>query len=89
MWPGSCPKGSRGSRLHRTVAIDAAQAFDYESRQQQEIEMESKLKIGIVGFGNFGQFLASRIAGQGHHVMAHSRSDYSELATKLGVNYFR
>eukprot|EP00246_Nothoceros_aenigmaticus_P018320 TRINITY_DN953_c0_g1_i1.p1 TRINITY_DN953_c0_g1~~TRINITY_DN953_c0_g1_i1.p1 ORF type:complete len:440 (-),score=50.20 TRINITY_DN953_c0_g1_i1:952-2271(-) len=79
----------RGSRLYRTAAIDAAQLFDYESKQQQEIEMESKLKVGIVGFGNFGQFLASRFAAQGHHVMAHSRSDYSDLAAKIGVSYFR
>jgi arogenate dehydrogenase (NADP+) len=70
-------------------AIDAAQPFDYESKRSQELEKSSKLKVGIVGFGNFGQFLAERIVKQGHRVLAHSRRDYSEKARELGVAYFR
>lgn len=48
----------------------------------------SKLKIAIIGFGNFGQFLAKAILRQGHEVLAYSRSDYSAVAQKLGVSYF-
>ncbi|KAG4976030.1 hypothetical protein JHK86_035504 [Glycine max] len=48
-----------------------------------------KLKIAIVGFGNFGQFLAKTIVRQGHQVLAYSRSDYSTVAKELGVTYFR
>uniref|UniRef100_A0A7I4DKM4 Prephenate/arogenate dehydrogenase domain-containing protein n=1 Tax=Physcomitrium patens TaxID=3218 RepID=A0A7I4DKM4_PHYPA len=70
-------------------AVDAAQPFDYESRKLQELEKSSKLKVGIVGFGNYGQFLAARITSQGHRVLAHSRTDYSEKAQELGVTYFR
>lgn len=70
-------------------AIDAAQPFDYESKRSQELEKSSKLKVGIVGFGNFGQFLAERILKQGHRVLAHSRRDYSEKARELGVAFFR
>lgn len=70
-------------------AIDAAQPFDYESKRSQELEKSSKLKVGIVGFGNFGQFLAERMVKQGHQVLAHSRRDYGEKARELGVTYFR
>ncbi|KAL5547730.1 hypothetical protein UlMin_002961 [Ulmus minor] len=47
-----------------------------------------KLKIAIIGFGNFGQFLAKTIARQGHTVLAYSRTDYSDVAEELGVSYF-
>lgn len=70
-------------------AIDAAQSFDYESKRLQELEKRNKLKVGIVGFGNFGQFLAERIIKQGHRVLAYSRTDYSEKAKKLGAAFFR
>ncbi|KAL3677851.1 hypothetical protein R1sor_020807 [Riccia sorocarpa] len=79
----------RNYRPGQAFAIDAAQGFDYESIRLQELEKKSKLKVGIVGFGNFGQFLAARIVKQGHTVLAHSRSDYSATARKLGVTYFR
>ncbi|EFJ33083.1 hypothetical protein SELMODRAFT_34770, partial [Selaginella moellendorffii] len=71
------------------VALDAAQPFDYESRRMEQMHKESKLKVGIVGFGNFGQFLAQRIVKQGHAVLAHSRSDYSSLCDEMGVLFFR
>lgn len=48
----------------------------------------SMLRVGIVGFGNFGQFLAKTIVRQGHKVLAYSRSDYSDVARQLGVSYF-
>ncbi|KNA06623.1 hypothetical protein SOVF_179330 [Spinacia oleracea] len=47
-----------------------------------------KLKIAIIGFGNFGQFLAKTITKQGHRVLAYSRSDYSRAAKEIGVEYF-
>ena len=49
-------------------ALDAAQSFDHESRAAARITESKKLKIGIVGFGTFGQFLARRIILQGHKV---------------------
>lgn len=76
---------------HRLVirAIDAAQPFDYESHLSQRFTKSTKLKIAIVGFGNFGQFLAKTLVNQGHAVLAHSRSDYSEKAAELKVSFFR
>ncbi|XP_008793955.2 arogenate dehydrogenase 2, chloroplastic-like [Phoenix dactylifera] len=70
-------------------ALDAAQPFDYESRASELLDRRSKLKIGIIGFGNFGQFLARTFAHQGHALLAHSRSDYSDVARSLGVSFFR
>ncbi|KHN04797.1 arogenate dehydrogenase 1, chloroplastic-like [Glycine soja] len=47
------------------------------------------LKIGIVGFGNFGQFLAKTMIKQGHTLTATSRSDYSQLCLQMGIHFFR
>lgn len=47
------------------------------------------LKIGIVGFGTFGQFLAKTMIKQGHTTRATSRTDYSQLCHQLDVPFFR
>lgn len=44
------------------------------------------LSIGVVGFGRFGQFIASTFAKHGR-VVATSRSDYTEIANSMGVKY--
>ncbi|XP_059637868.1 arogenate dehydrogenase 2, chloroplastic [Cornus florida] len=79
---------STSHRRLRIHSLDAAQPFDYESQISDRIAKSTKLKIGIIGFGNFGQFLAKTIVRQGHTVLAHSRSDYSDIASKLGVSFF-
>ncbi|EEH56094.1 uncharacterized protein MICPUCDRAFT_4596, partial [Micromonas pusilla CCMP1545] len=70
-------------------AIDAAQPFDFESKARKKIEKSRTLTIGIVGFGNFGQFLAKRFVKCGHDVIATSRGDYYATASELGVAYYR
>ncbi|KAL4564045.1 hypothetical protein LXL04_028095 [Taraxacum kok-saghyz] len=72
----------------RISAIDAAQPFDYESKISDHIAKSKTLKIAIVGFGNFGQFLAKTLVRQGHTVLAHSRTDYSAVAAELGVSFY-
>ncbi|KAJ7959582.1 Arogenate dehydrogenase [Quillaja saponaria] len=47
------------------------------------------LKIGIIGFGSFAQFLAKTILKQGHTLQATSRTDYSELCCQMGISFFR
>lgn len=59
--------------------------YDFKAAKLEE---NSKLKIAIVGFGNFGQFLAKTMVKQGHTVLAYSRSDYSDVAEELGISYF-
>ncbi|PON35964.1 Prephenate dehydrogenase/arogenate dehydrogenase [Parasponia andersonii] len=78
-------------RVHASAAADGAQPYDREPAQQQPLFSHKKptsLKIAVVGFGNFGQFLAKAFVRQGHTVLAHSRSDYSATAQKLGVAFF-
>ncbi|XP_074565992.1 arogenate dehydrogenase 2, chloroplastic-like [Curcuma longa] len=88
--PRSCPgQGSRRGRGGPARALDAAQSFDYESRALEDLENRSRLKIAIVGFGNFGQFLARTFATQGHALLAHSRSDHSAAARSVGADFYR
>ena len=53
------------------------------------IQPSSPLRVGIIGFGTFGQFLAGRWRRRGHAIFAQSRSDYSAIADKLGVTYVK
>ncbi|GKV28227.1 hypothetical protein SLEP1_g37308 [Rubroshorea leprosula] len=46
------------------------------------------LKIGIVGFGSFGQFLAKTMVKQGHAMRATSRTDHSKICNHLGISFF-
>lgn len=70
-------------------SLDAAQPFDYEHRLADKLRSERQLKIGIVGFGNFGQFLAARFSKHGHKIIATSRGDYTAVATKMGVSFYQ
>ncbi|MCO5599960.1 hypothetical protein L7F22_054067 [Adiantum nelumboides] len=84
-----CKQVLRKAKQLRIQAIDAAQPFDFESKKLQEMQNQKKLKIGLVGFGNYGQFLSQTMVKQGHTVLAHSRSDYSEIGRKMRVQFFR
>ncbi|XP_065865583.1 arogenate dehydrogenase 2, chloroplastic [Euphorbia lathyris] len=72
----------------RIRSIDAAQPYDYESQLQSNHLKSQSLKIAIIGFGNFGQFLAKTFCRQGHTVLAYSRTNYSDAATKLGATFY-
>ena len=85
-------QGNSGCALH-VCALDAAMPFDFEAKEEQRrraIMNEKKSQtVGIIGFGNFGQFLAERFVREGHRVIATSRGDYSQTAKMIGVDYFR
>ncbi|PSC76454.1 arogenate prephenate dehydrogenase [Micractinium conductrix] len=72
----------------RVLALDAAFPFDREARMRKEHSQQLRLKIGIVGFGTFGQFLARRMVQAGHEVIATSRSPYHDIAASMNVKYF-
>ncbi|XWS70757.1 hypothetical protein CRYUN_Cryun03dG0076300 [Craigia yunnanensis] len=76
------------SILNSTRSQVAIQPNEYKGKISESIDNSSKLKIAIVGFGNFGQFLAKTFVRQGHSVLAYSRTDYSAVAQKLGVSFF-
>ncbi|KAK9803249.1 hypothetical protein WJX73_009784 [Symbiochloris irregularis] len=69
-------------------ALDAAMPFDFEARAKQVMEKSKRLRIGIIGYGTFGQFLAARLVQAGHEVMATSRTDYSQAAAAAGVTFY-
>ncbi|CDF35183.1 unnamed protein product [Chondrus crispus] len=47
----------------------------------------ARLTIGVVGFGNFGQFISRFFARQGHRVIGQSRGNYDEKAAAIGCEY--
>ncbi|ONK67872.1 uncharacterized protein A4U43_C05F4680 [Asparagus officinalis] len=49
----------------------------------------SPLKIGIMGFGPFAQFLSQTLLKRGHSLSAASRSDHSLLCSQMGVHFYR
>lgn len=50
-------------------ALDAAMPFDFEAKANARLKHANALRIGIVGFGTFGQFLAKRLVQCGHKVL--------------------
>ncbi|XP_048528081.1 arogenate dehydrogenase 2, chloroplastic-like [Triticum urartu] len=54
-----------------------------------EAQDPAALRVGIIGFGNFGQFITRGIQRQGHAVLATSRSDYSDYCSAHGIRFFR
>ncbi|KAJ9692758.1 hypothetical protein PVL29_011714 [Vitis rotundifolia] len=69
-------------------AMEASLDYHFGTQLQTHIKTPTSLKIAIIGFGNVGQFLAKTFVSQGHTVLAHSRSDHSDTAAKLGVSFF-
>ncbi|KAG4141002.1 hypothetical protein ERO13_D06G051400v2 [Gossypium hirsutum] len=67
---------------------DVTIPYEFKGKILESVDDSSKLKVAIVGFGNFGQFLAKTLARQGHSVLAYSRTDYRDAAQKLGVSFF-
>nr|BAJ89355.1 predicted protein [Hordeum vulgare subsp. vulgare]BAJ91540.1 predicted protein [Hordeum vulgare subsp. vulgare] len=94
-WQGRLlPVAAAPLRLRAVRATAAArQLFDngsgvIEAEGEEEEDGHPRLKIAIVGFGNFGQFLARTLVRQGHTVLAHSRSDHSAAAADLGASFY-
>ena len=52
----------------QVLALDAAMPFDFEAKAKQVMQKSRRLRIGIIGFGTFGQFLAKRLVAAGHEV---------------------
>lgn len=93
---------SASSNGGEPAAVVVAQVGKLEELKQREAELAALLAavrrekletirsrplcIGIVGFGRFGQFIARTFAKYGRVVVT-SRSDYTEIATGMGVTY--
>ncbi|MQL95189.1 hypothetical protein Taro_027849 [Colocasia esculenta] len=66
-----------------------ASAAPEAATTEEPAEARASLRVGIVGFGNFGQFIAKGLQRQGHAVLAASRSDYSSYCRQHGMEFFR
>ncbi|KAL3629672.1 Arogenate dehydrogenase 2, chloroplastic [Castilleja foliolosa] len=84
----SLPRRHYSHRRLKIRAIDAAQPYDFEAHLTNRFSQSTKLKIAVIGFGNFGQFLAKSFVRQGHTVYAHSRSNYNSAAQSIGAAFF-
>ncbi|WMV13855.1 hypothetical protein MTR67_007240 [Solanum verrucosum] len=58
--------------LHHIKAIDAALPSDYEALVSNKYSQSDRLKIAIVGFGNFGQFLSKAFVSEGSQFVTHT-----------------
>eukprot|EP00928_Gymnodinium_smaydae_P019380 TRINITY_DN17424_c0_g3_i1.p1 TRINITY_DN17424_c0_g3~~TRINITY_DN17424_c0_g3_i1.p1 ORF type:complete len:355 (-),score=72.96 TRINITY_DN17424_c0_g3_i1:209-1273(-) len=56
---------------------------------KQKVKQARQLKILIVGFGTFGQFIGKTFVQLGHRVIGQSRGDYGEAARSIGAEYTR
>ncbi|KAG8372681.1 hypothetical protein BUALT_Bualt12G0091900 [Buddleja alternifolia] len=83
----SSPSHHHSHRL-RVRAIDAAQPYDRESHLINRFTQSTKLRIAIIGYGKFGQFLSKAFIRQGHTVYAYSRSNYLSIAQSIGATFF-
>lgn len=88
------PKSNNFNHLRlRTLPHKMTQIFNHMDKSifnpSSTTIHEDPLKIGIIGFGNFGQFIAKALKRQGHNVLATSRSDYSDYCKENGMEFFR
>ncbi|KAL5700493.1 prephenate dehydrogenase (NADP(+)) [Ranunculus cassubicifolius] len=73
------------SHTHISTHLDTPSTSSSSTYKQEKFP----LKIGIIGLGAFGQFLAKAFQRQGHHVLGTSRSDYSEYCQQNGIEFFK
>jgi len=69
----------------KTTVVDPTEVTLFKLPSDEE--NTTPLKIGIIGFGKFGQFLAARMK-QDHIVSCMDESDKSSEARELGVDYY-
>merc|ERR1711871_407867 len=94
---GSFPKGSRliGCIKHSVEGLKSAPldllkikaANTLSTYQSKHEESTLKLKIGIIGFGKFGQFLAKTFV-KNHEVYCVDKDDMSNVAKEIGCDYY-
>ena len=75
-------------RIERLKQREAELACMLASIQREKLAVlrSRPLKIGVVGFGRFGQFIARTFSQHGE-VIVTSRSDYTDIANNMGVKY--
>ena len=77
----------RLEKLKQQEALLAKQLVAVQREKRKALQESRPLRIGVIGFGRFGQFIARAFANHGHQVVVTSRSDYTEIANAMGVQY--
>ncbi|KAF9601326.1 hypothetical protein IFM89_018754 [Coptis chinensis] len=74
---------------HSQIINHIENSQEPSTRASSSSSQQFHLRIGIVGLGAFGQFLAKAFQRQGHHVLGTSRSDYSDYCQEQGIIFFQ
>lgn len=82
--PGKYSLVSNRTRKGCHIVMSMEQCISYSRTIQQ-----FPLKIGIIGLGEFGQFLATAFKQQRLNVLGTSRSDYSEFCREHGIKFYQ
>lgn len=61
--------------------------YTTDDRIHVPVSSRRRTKMGIIGFGRFGQFVAEHFAND-YDILVSSRSDYRDLAHQLGYSYY-
>ena len=75
-------------RIERLKQREAELSCMMASIQREKLAVlrSRPLKIGVVGFGQFGEFIARTFSQRGR-VIVTSRSDYTDFSNDMGVKY--
>lgn len=68
------------------LKIELIKSNSYESVESISV---SNKKIGIVGFGRFGEFIGKRLVNYGFDVVTTSRNDYTNESNEIGIKYLK
>lgn len=63
--------------------------LDYKKDINIDKKVKSKLKVGIIGFGRFGQFIGKEMVDYNFDVYATNRTDYSKVADKMNITFLK
>ena len=74
-------------RILGSYPASSASAAALSAGELRRPSTSAALTVGIIGFGTFGQFLAKAMVKRNWRVLATSRTDYSEQAESMGVDY--
>lgn len=80
--------GAKGEGAGSKIDVEAAASAAARALAPPKPTIADPLKIGIIGFGNFGQFLAKTFVKQGHTVYAVNKRDVSPEAKDIGCAGF-
>jgi arogenate dehydrogenase (NADP+), plant len=84
----STPQQQRGLEELKQMEANLKRQLDDIQFEKRFVLQSRPLNIGVVGFGRFGRFICSTFTKYGR-VVATSRSDYSDIASSMGVKYVR